>query len=101
MRFEREGWSTSTIFRIAHDLREALLDMRGFSLRNLKCSCAFAAAWPSRRSCNAPLHKSPRGSNLALLRDCPPEVRIWHACKAADQGWGRGMLESSDLPAPE
>ena len=45
-RQDREGWGAKVIDRLAHDLRTAFPDMKGFSPRNLKCMRAFAQAWP-------------------------------------------------------
>ena len=42
----REGWGAKVIERLAHDLRTAFPDMKGFSPRNLKYMRAFAEAWP-------------------------------------------------------
>lgn len=41
-----QGWGTKLIERLAHDLRAAFPDMKGFSPRNLKTMGAFAEAWP-------------------------------------------------------
>jgi hypothetical protein len=41
-----QGWGAKVIERLAHDLREAFPEMKGFSPRNLKYMRAFAEAWP-------------------------------------------------------
>ena len=38
----QEGWGAKVIERLAHDLREAFPEMKGFSPRNLKYMRAFA-----------------------------------------------------------
>jgi len=40
------GWGGKVIDRLAHDLRNAFPEMKGFSPRNLKYMRAFAEAWP-------------------------------------------------------
>ena len=40
------GWGAKVIDRLAHDLRTAFPEMKGFSPRNLKYMRAFAEAWP-------------------------------------------------------
>jgi predicted nuclease of restriction endonuclease-like (RecB) superfamily len=39
-----QGWGTKVIDRLAHDLRNAFPEMKGFSPRNLKYMRAFAEA---------------------------------------------------------
>ncbi len=41
-----QGWGAKVIERLAHDLRAAFPEMKGFSPRNLKYMRAFAEAWP-------------------------------------------------------
>ena len=41
-----QGWGTKVIERLAHDLRTAFPDMKGFSRANLMYMRAFAEAWP-------------------------------------------------------
>jgi predicted nuclease of restriction endonuclease-like (RecB) superfamily len=41
-----QGWGTKVIKRLAHDLRTAFPDMKGFSRANLMYMRAFAEAWP-------------------------------------------------------
>ncbi len=44
VRQAEQGWGAKIIERLAHDLRTAFPDMKGFSLRNLKYMRAFAEA---------------------------------------------------------
>lgn len=46
VRQAEQGWGAKVIDRLAHDLRAAFPDMKGFSPRNLKYMRAFAEAWP-------------------------------------------------------
>lgn len=41
-----QGWGAKVIERLAHDLRTAFPEMKGFSSRNLRYMRAFAEAWP-------------------------------------------------------
>jgi predicted nuclease of restriction endonuclease-like (RecB) superfamily len=45
-RQEKAGWGAKVIERLAHDLRVAFPDMKGFSRANLMYMRAFAEAWP-------------------------------------------------------
>lgn len=40
-----QGWGAKVIDRLAHDLRTAFPDLKGFSPRNLKYMRAFAETW--------------------------------------------------------
>lgn len=50
---------TKVIDRLAHDLRSAFPDMKGFSSRNLKYMRAFAQAWPDAEFVHAVLAQLP------------------------------------------
>ena len=41
-----QGWGAKVIERLAHDLRTAFPEMKGFSRANLLYMRAFAEAWP-------------------------------------------------------
>ena len=41
-----QGWGAKVIERLAHDLRSAFPEMKGFSRANLMYMRAFAEAWP-------------------------------------------------------
>ena len=41
-----QGWGAKVIERLAHDLRTAFPEMKGFSRANLMYMRAFAEAWP-------------------------------------------------------
>lgn len=45
-RQSEQGWGAKVIERLAHDLRTAFPNMKGFSRANLMYMRAFAAAWP-------------------------------------------------------
>lgn len=45
IRQAEQGWGAKVIERLAHDLRTAFPQMKGFSPRNLKYMRAFAEAW--------------------------------------------------------
>ncbi len=66
-RQNREGWGAKVIERLAHDLRNAFPDMKGFSPRNLKYMRAFAEAWPDSEFVQAVLAQLPWYHQLALL----------------------------------
>jgi predicted nuclease of restriction endonuclease-like (RecB) superfamily len=92
-RQQNEGWGAKVVDRLSHDLKSAFPDMSGFSPRNLKYMRAFAAAWPSRELVQRTVAQLPWRSNLTLLEKLEdPELRLWYAQKAIENGMGKDML---------
>ncbi len=88
-----QGWGAKVIERLAHDLRSAFPDMKGFSPRNLKYMRAFAEAWPDAEIVQQAAAQLPRGHNLVLLeRLKEPAERLAYAQAAAEHGWSRNVL---------
>ena len=88
-----QGWGAKVIERLAHDLRSAFPDMKGFSPRNLKYMRAFAEAWPDEEFVQAVLAQLPWYHQLALLDKLNhPEDRRWYATKAIEHNWSRNIL---------
>lgn len=88
-----QGWGTKVIDRLAHDLRVAFPDMKGFSPRNLKYMRAFADAWPDADIVQQAAAQLPWGHNLVLLdRLKTPMTRLAYARAAIEHGWSRNML---------
>jgi predicted nuclease of restriction endonuclease-like (RecB) superfamily len=89
----REGWGAKVIDRLAHDLRTAFPDMKGFSPRNLKYMRAFAEAWPEQEFVQEVLAQLPWYHQLALLDKLQgADARRWYAAKALEHGWSRNVL---------
>ena len=65
----KQGWGSKVVDTLAHDLRNAFPDMKGFSPRNLKYMRAFAEAWPDREFVQAVLAQLPWYHQLALLEN--------------------------------
>ena len=66
-RQEKAGWGAKVIERLAHDLRVAFPDMKGFSRANLMYMRAFAEAWPDEPIVQQLVGRLPWGHNLMLL----------------------------------
>lgn len=62
-----QGWGAKVIERLAHDLRTAFPNMKGFSPRNLKYMRAFAQAWPDESIVQAVLAQRRWRYNWVLL----------------------------------
>jgi len=92
-RQSREGWGAKVIERLAHDLRTAFPDMKGFSPRNLKYMRSFAQAWPEAEFVQAVLAQLPWYHQLALLDKLTESAaRRWYATKAIEHNWSRNVL---------
>lgn len=89
----RQGWGAKVIERLAHDLRVAFPDMKGFSPRNLKYMRAFAEAWPDDEFVQGVLAQLPWYHQLALLDKLrTADERGWYAAKAIENNWSRNVL---------
>lgn len=62
-----QGWGAKVIERLAHDLRTAFPQMKGFSPRNLKYMRTFATTWPDFEFVQEVLAQLPWYHQLALL----------------------------------
>ncbi|HBP6211816.1 TPA: DUF1016 domain-containing protein [Pseudomonas aeruginosa] len=87
------GWGAKVIERLAHDLRTAFPEMRGFSRANLMYMRAFAEAWPDAAIVQQAVGQLPWGHNLVLLtRLKDPQQRLAYAQRAIEHGWSRNVL---------
>ena len=92
-RQEQQGWGAKVIERLAHDLRTAFPEMKGFSRANLMYMRAFAQAWPDAAIVQQAVGQLPWGHNLVLLsRLKHPQERLAYAQSAIQYGWSRNML---------
>lgn len=88
-----QGWGAKVIDRLAHDLRAAFPEMKGFSPRNLKYMRAFAQAWPDAEFVQQTAAQMPWGHHLVLLdRLNAPAERRWYLAQAVEHNWSRKVL---------
>ncbi len=88
-----QGWGAKVIDRLAHDLRTAFPDMKGFSRANLMYMRAFAEAWPDAEIVQQAVGQLPWGHNLVLLtRLKDSQQRLAYAQSAIAHGWSRNVL---------
>lgn len=81
------------IEHLAHDLRTAFPDMKGFSSRNLKYMRAFAEAWPDTQFVQQAAAQLPWGHNLVLLDKLnTAEERRGYIAQALEHNWSRNVL---------
>lgn len=88
-----QGWGAKVIDRLAHDLRSAFPQMKGFSPRNLKYMRTFADTWTDVEFVQQAVAQLPWGHNLVLLdKLSTQDARIWYAQKAIENNWSRNVL---------
>jgi predicted nuclease of restriction endonuclease-like (RecB) superfamily len=88
-----EGWGAKVIDRLAHDLKVAFPEVKGFSPRNLKYMRRFAEAWPDPEIVQQLLHELPwfhLCTVLDKLKD--PAEREWYLRASVEHGWSRAVL---------
>ena len=89
-----QGWGAKVINRLAHDLKEAFPDMRGFSTRNLKYMAYFAEHCPAGLIGQQPAAQLPWFHIVTLLTKLvDPAEREWYAAQTVQHGWSRTTLE--------
>lgn len=88
-----QGWGAKVIERLAHDLRTAFPEMKGFSRANLMYMRAFAEAWPDAGVVQQAVGQLPWGHNLVLLTRLKQSAqRLAYAQAAIEHGWSRNVL---------
>ena len=88
-----QGWGAKVIDRLAHDLRTAFPEMKGFSRANLMYIRGFAEAWPDAEIVLQTVGQLPWGHNVVLLtRLKDPQQRLAYAQSAITHGWSRNVL---------
>ncbi|MFL2002155.1 PDDEXK nuclease domain-containing protein [Microbacterium sp. A1-JK] len=93
-RREAEEWGSSTVERLATDLRTEFPTMKGFSRANLFYMRRVAEAWPNEDE----FVQQPAGqlpwTQVTLLLDKldTRELRDWYAQQSAAHAWSRGVL---------
>ncbi len=88
-----QGWGAKVIDRLAHDLRNAFPEMKGFSPRNLKYMRAVADAWPEPEFVQQAAAQLPWFHLYTLIdKLATREARDWYLAKAVEHAWSRNVL---------
>lgn len=104
------GWGTGVLPRLSRDLHNALPEVKGFSVRNLKLMTQFYREYSNVHLIGqqpvaqlAKAKKSPKGQhvvaqipwghNVLLMQKIKNKfVRFWYMQKTIEQGWSRDIL---------
>lgn len=89
-----QGWGSKVIERLAHDLKDAFPDMRGWSSSNLKYMRFFAQHCPDGLIGQQAADQLPWFHIVTLLtKVTDPVEREWYAAQTVLHGWSRTTLE--------
>ena len=92
-RQSQQGWGAKVVDRLAHDLRSAFPDMKGFSPRNLKYMRAFAQAWPEAEFVQQAAARLPWFHLCTLIDKLKTRSeRDWYLAHAVQHNWSRNVL---------
>jgi predicted nuclease of restriction endonuclease-like (RecB) superfamily len=87
------NWGDKLIDALAIDLKKSFPDTQGFSRSNLHSMRKFAESYPTLPIVQALPGQLPWTHNLVLLeRVKDPDVRLWYAKEALENGWSYRML---------
>lgn len=79
---------------MSKDVKDAFLDMSGFSPRNIKYMRKFAECWPDYEIVQRVAAQIPWRSNISLMDKLSDEKsRIWYAQKTIENGWSKTILD--------
>ncbi|WP_304056369.1 DUF1016 N-terminal domain-containing protein [Nitrosomonas communis] len=87
----QQGWGAKVIEQLAHDLRMAFPEMKGFSPCNLKYMHAFAEVWPDSEFVQAVLAQLPITS-LCCWINCLRKMSVTGVRQRRLNIIGRGMF---------
>jgi predicted nuclease of restriction endonuclease-like (RecB) superfamily len=89
-----QGWGAKVIDRLAHDLKDAFPDMRGWSSSNLKYMRFFAQHCPDGQFGQQAADQLPWFHIVTLLTQLDgPAEREWYAAQTIQKSWSRSTLE--------
>jgi predicted nuclease of restriction endonuclease-like (RecB) superfamily len=89
-----QGWGAKVIDRLAHDLKDAFPDMRGWSSSNLKYMRFFAQHCPDGQFGQQAADQLPWFHIVTLLTQLDSAAdREWYAAQTIQQRWSRSTLE--------
>lgn len=87
------GWGAKVVERLAHDLRRAFPEMKGFSRANLLYMRAFADAYPDSSIVQQAAGRIPWFHNCILLDKVKDRIeREWYIRQTIQHGWSRNVL---------
>ena len=90
---EETGWGGGVIDQLSKDLSARYLDMKGFSVRNLKYMRAFAEAYPDFPNVQVPLAQITWYHHISLITKVKDtRERAFYIQQTAQNGWSRDVM---------
>lgn len=90
---KHKSWGNKFIENLAHDIKLALPDSTGYSVRNLKYMCKFADIYPDEKFVQQVVAQLPWGHNIILMDKIHDEnMREWYIAECCENGWSRAVL---------
>lgn len=101
-RQQEQGWGANVIPRLANDIKNELSEIKGFSVRNLKCMVQFYKEYENETPIGQQaVAQLPWGHLLLLMQKIKSiSIRAWYTQQIIENGWSRdilGMMIKSDL----
>lgn len=90
---ENKAWGNKFIENLAHDIKLAFPNSKGYSVRNLKYMAKFAEEYPDKEFVQQVVAQIPWGHNIVLLdKITDTNQRKWYIEKCTENGWSRNVL---------
>lgn len=90
---ENKTWGSKFIQNLAHDIKLAFPDAKGYSVRNLNYMAKFQDAYSDIEIVQTVSAQLSWSHNTALLDKVKqPEIRLWYAEKCVENGWSLNVL---------
>ncbi len=90
---ENKAWGNKFIENLAHDIKLAFPNAKGYSVRNLKYMAKFADEYPDKIFVQTVSAQIPWSHNTAIMDKVKEhDERVWYIKKTIENGWSHSVL---------
>ena len=90
---ENKAWGNKFIENLAHDIKLAFPNAKGYSVRNLKYMAKFADEYPDKIFVQTVSAQIPWSHNTAIMDKVKEhDKRVWYINKTIENGWSHSVL---------
>ena len=90
---ENKAWGNKFIENLAHDIKLAFPNAKGYSVRNLKYMAKFAEEYPDKIFVQTVSAQIPWSHNTAIMDKVKEhDKRVWYINKTIENGWSHSVL---------
>ena len=90
---ENKAWGNKFIENLAHDIKLAFPNAKGYSVRNLKYMAKFAEEYPDKIFVQTVSAQIPWSHNTAIMDKVKEhDERVWYIKKTIENGWSHSVL---------